>query len=362
MPRPISKGLQYFNLDITFFQDRKVRKLQRNYGGNAPLIYIALLSAIYTEGYYVKLDEDLIFDLADTTRLEEADVERVINGCVEIGLLSKDLYVKYGVLTSFGIQKRYEKICETCKRQSHVEQYSLLKTDVNNEPIEGVSSEETLENEPNLGVSSEETPENGEKGLNSGVSSEFSAQSKVKKSKVKKSKENSSSSEVPSSDEEREEEKEKIISFFTFSQNFVNPNAEYERMVSYNSTPTRQKKWCDMTRAEHEACAALWHPEGETVKDHKQRFEDSFRKMWQAVYAKICERGAPTEVRMAALDDGVNYRTANNTLVLKIPLPLYKWIEEPENEGDEFNLDCVKPVFLAFMREKGCNLLAYDKT
>ena len=47
MGRRVKKGLDYFPLDVDFFQDIKIRKLIRCQGGKALTVYIALLCNIY---------------------------------------------------------------------------------------------------------------------------------------------------------------------------------------------------------------------------------------------------------------------------------------------------------------------------
>ena len=154
-------GLDYFPFDIDFFQDLRIRKLIKYQGGKAVTVYALLLCNIYKQGYYMRWDEELPFFVSEQTGFEEAYIREVIKCCLVIGLFSKELYDSEKILTSKGIQERYQKICDLCRRNNEICEYNII------------SSED-------ISFSSEEKP----------VSSAKSTQSKVKKSRVKKSKEN----------------------------------------------------------------------------------------------------------------------------------------------------------------------------
>lgn len=154
-------GLDYFPFDIDFFQDLRIRKLIKYQGGKAVTVYALLLCNIYKQGYYMRWDEELPFFVSEQTGFEEAYIREVIKCCLVIGLFSKELYDSEKILTSKGIQERYQKICDLCRRNNEICEYNII------------SSED-------ISFSSEEKP----------VSSAKSTQSKVNKSKVNKSKEN----------------------------------------------------------------------------------------------------------------------------------------------------------------------------
>lgn len=154
-------GLDYFPFDIDFFQDLRIRKLIKYQGGKAVTVYALLLCNIYKQGYYMRWDEELPFFVSEQTGFEEVYIREVIKCCLVIGLFSKELYDSEKILTSKGIQERYQKICDLCRRNNEICEYNII------------SSED-------ISFSSEEKP----------VSSAKSTQSKVKKSRVKKSKEN----------------------------------------------------------------------------------------------------------------------------------------------------------------------------
>lgn len=157
MGRNKKNGLDYFPFDIDLFQDIRIRKLIKYQSGKAVTVYALLLCIIYKDGYYMRWDKELPFIISEQTGFEEAYILEVINSCLKLGLFSNELYTSDGILTSRGIQERYKKICDLCRRNSEISEFSLI------------SSEE-------IPISSEEKPIN-------------SAKSTQSKSKVKKKKE-----------------------------------------------------------------------------------------------------------------------------------------------------------------------------
>lgn len=157
MGRNKKNGLDYFPFDIDLFQDIRIRKLIKYQSGKAVTVYTLLLCIIYKDGYYMRWDKELPFIISEQTGFEEAYILEVINSCLKLGLFHNELYVSDGILTSKGIQERYKKICDLCRRNSEISEFSLI------------SSEEKI-------ISSEEKPIN-------------SAKSTQSKSKVKKKKE-----------------------------------------------------------------------------------------------------------------------------------------------------------------------------
>lgn len=156
-------GLDYFPFDIDFFQDLKIRKLIKYQGGKAITVYALLLCNIYKQGYYMRWDEELPFIVSEQTGFEEAYIREVIKCCLVIGLFSKDLYESENILTSKGIQERYQKICDLCRRNNEMLEYNII------------SSED-------IDISSEEKPVSSEEKQ---ISSAKSTQSKVNRNKTK---------------------------------------------------------------------------------------------------------------------------------------------------------------------------------
>lgn len=159
MPRPKKTHLDYFPLDVTFFNDMRIRKLIRHQGGKAVTVYLFMLCLIYGDdrGYYIGVDKELPFIISEQTGYDEAYIREVIKSCVAIGLFSMRMHDVEGVFTSRGIQKRYTDICRQMKLTVRVGKYDLLSEDGTE-----VSSEETGVSSEKTGVSSEKTRVNSE--------------------------------------------------------------------------------------------------------------------------------------------------------------------------------------------------------
>lgn len=108
MARPTKEGIDYFPLDVGFLQDIKVKAVMNAYGGIAGLILITLLCNIYKDkGYYIRLSDELTLVVAVEIGTKECTVTDVILKAVKVGFFDENIFKKYGILTSKGIQKRY---------------------------------------------------------------------------------------------------------------------------------------------------------------------------------------------------------------------------------------------------------------
>ncbi|MDU5323095.1 MAG: DUF4373 domain-containing protein [Peptoniphilus harei] len=166
MARPLSRGIEYYPLDVDFLNDLKIKKIMKSCGPNSIAIIILLLGNIYgDEGYFMKWDEDVCFLVADEVGAKEVYVKEVLKKCLQVDLFSNELFEKYKIITSKGIQKRFFEITRRRKRENLINEYLL------------VSVTET-------GVIVAETPITV---AETGVIVSKSTQSKVKESKVKKS-------------------------------------------------------------------------------------------------------------------------------------------------------------------------------
>lgn len=127
MARPTKATLEYFPMDIGFFQDIKVRKLIRFQGGKAVTVYAALLCIIYRDGYYTRWDEDMVFVISEITNYEQSFIREAVKCCVKVGLFNSDLYNSESILTSKGIQERYKHINNLCKKNISIDEYSCVE-------------------------------------------------------------------------------------------------------------------------------------------------------------------------------------------------------------------------------------------
>ena len=129
MARPLKKGLDYFPFDVDFYSDIKVRKLVKYQGGKSVSVYACLLCNIYRNGYYLVWDNELPFIISEQTGFEEAYILEVVKNCVNIGLFSKEIWEKSQVLTSVGIQFRYNNISKLLKRKVAINDFLLINSE-----------------------------------------------------------------------------------------------------------------------------------------------------------------------------------------------------------------------------------------
>lgn len=108
MARPTKQGIDYFPMDVNFFSDIKIRKILRACGSQSASVLTCLLCNIYrTNGYYIVWDKDMSFVIADEVGVTEGAVNEVVIKAIQVEFFSGELYEKYNILTSSGIQRRY---------------------------------------------------------------------------------------------------------------------------------------------------------------------------------------------------------------------------------------------------------------
>lgn len=71
------------------------------------------------------------FIVSEQTGFEEAYIREVINSCLIIDLFSKELFETEKIITSEGIQKRFQTICLLSRRVCHIEEYNLISSEEN---------------------------------------------------------------------------------------------------------------------------------------------------------------------------------------------------------------------------------------
>ena len=129
MARPRKLGLDYFPLDVDIFENDKLFDVQIEHGFLGEVIYLRLLCLVYKNGYYYKFDSvdklsaRFIKSIGNRWIGKKKTVNDVIRTIVDVGLFDKQLF-QSNVLTSQGIQHRYEKV--TGRRQSNRNDYWLI--------------------------------------------------------------------------------------------------------------------------------------------------------------------------------------------------------------------------------------------
>ena len=122
-------GLDYFSFDVDFFTDEKIEFISAKFGIKGEIIIVKLLCKIYRNGYYLKWGEDecLLFSKKVGEGITVDLINETIKEALKRDFFSQDMFKKYQILTSQGIQKRY---IEAIKRRKDVpinKEYFLLK-------------------------------------------------------------------------------------------------------------------------------------------------------------------------------------------------------------------------------------------
>lgn len=165
MPRQKS-GLDYFSLDVAL--DSKFELIEAEFGLTGFAVVVKILQYIYGgQGYYCEWTNEVALLFSRKLCLSDGGsvVSEIVSASIRRGMFDKDLYDKYQVLTSKGIQKRY---FEAVSRRKEIEvKNSILLVNV-------------AQICPNVNIISENVNIKAE-------NVNISKQSKVKKSKEEKS-------------------------------------------------------------------------------------------------------------------------------------------------------------------------------
>jgi len=159
MARPEKSGLDYFPFDVDFFNDEKIEAISGEFGIKGEIATIKLLSAIYRNGYFIEWSEMLKMKLLKNLNgISKELLEQIVERLVRWNFFNENLFNSDKILTSKGIQRRYE---EATKRRKNNE-CSLF----------------WLLDDINVNINTQDST----------INVNINAQSKVKESKVKESK------------------------------------------------------------------------------------------------------------------------------------------------------------------------------
>nr|DAZ74637.1 MAG TPA: protein of unknown function (DUF4373) [Caudoviricetes sp.] len=93
------------------------------------MIYVYLLCEIYKNGYYIQVDDDLEYIIASELGVSVDKVKQVLNFLLKKSLFDSKLFSSDKVLTSAGIQKRFQLAVKERARKNPIEvgRYWLLE-------------------------------------------------------------------------------------------------------------------------------------------------------------------------------------------------------------------------------------------
>lgn len=128
LARPKKNGLSYFPLDADFFEDNKIKILKARYKADGITMYLYLLCEIYKRGYYIKVDDDFEYIISDDLGIDQNKAKQVLNFLLKRSLFDDKLFNSDKVLTSAGIQRRFQLAVKERARKNPVEvgRYWLL--------------------------------------------------------------------------------------------------------------------------------------------------------------------------------------------------------------------------------------------
>lgn len=148
MARQFKEGLDYFELDCVL--DDNMRLLQAEFGLKGFAIVVKLWQKIYSgRGYYCEWNKDIaLLFMSDNGLNGEANfIEEVIQCCFKRDILSREMFEKYGILTSRGIQKRY--LNAVSRRENIVLKNEYLLVEVRNKIINVSNNSNNVDNNSN---------------------------------------------------------------------------------------------------------------------------------------------------------------------------------------------------------------------
>lgn len=130
MARPLKEGIDYFPLDCQL--DDKFELIEAEFGLTGFGVVVKLFQKIYGQrGYYIEWNNEVALLFAKRIGLGGRAVSEIIDASIKRGIFDKQLYEKYHILTSSGIQKRY---LEAVGRRRKVEiksEYLLINYTLN---------------------------------------------------------------------------------------------------------------------------------------------------------------------------------------------------------------------------------------
>ena len=125
MGRPRKQGLDYFPVDTDIFNDVVIRILMAKFGADGFTCYMYLLTRIYKDkGYYIELNEDLELIASQDLGMSREKVRQIMEYLFSRSLLvsiTSTLVVPVTVITSTGIQRRYQEAVKVRASKNAVE-------------------------------------------------------------------------------------------------------------------------------------------------------------------------------------------------------------------------------------------------
>lgn len=121
MARPNDNGMDYFPLDVDYFESMELMTIAEKFGLVGEMITLKLTAWIYKSGYCIEWNDVSEKIFAKRIILDPASpVHEVVECLFDIGYLSREVYEKTGKLTSRGIQRRWQMARKASHQQSEI--------------------------------------------------------------------------------------------------------------------------------------------------------------------------------------------------------------------------------------------------
>ena len=131
--RDYKVGLDYFELDC--HMEEKVKLIQAEYGLKGFAVVVKLYQKIYGGfGYYCEWSGDslLLFMSENGVPSDSKNlIQQIVAACIRRNIFSEQLFNKFGILTSSGVQKRYLNATSKRGKVELVKEYLLISVPIN---------------------------------------------------------------------------------------------------------------------------------------------------------------------------------------------------------------------------------------
>lgn len=297
MARPKKTGLEYFPLDVDIASDEKIEYLEGETGIEGFGIYIKLLAAIYRNGYFIPFTKTQLSIYSRRFFVDKNTLSAVVSVCKNIGLFDEDMFSRFNVLTSHGIQTRYLLASERRQAVDIIQEFCLLDAAeiAKNKKIRLISAPKTViayKNPSSHGVNVDNNPAQREL-----VSAE-NPQSKVKESIYVVVDKHTRAQETPAATKDSEKQDDVAAIFDTFSNNIHPITGEIEADMLADLLEHFGKEWTVEAIKE----TALNH--GTSVKYVKSILEN-----WERNGFKAKKKGRNGNGRISRADEEAGSKT-----------------------------------------------------
>lgn len=104
-----NKGLDYFSLNVDFFDNDKIALIKAEHSWKGSLITLKLLCRIYKERFYCRWDKDicLLFCRKAGIEVDILFMDTLLQSLLERNFFDTNLFHKFVILTSRSIQIRF---------------------------------------------------------------------------------------------------------------------------------------------------------------------------------------------------------------------------------------------------------------